>query len=249
MFTLVTISQNVPGPVAAAMLRDRGATVIKVEPPSGDPLAAGSPDWYADLHRGVEVHRLDLKSGAGRARLEGWLAGADVLLTSSRPSALARLGLAWTDLHPRHPRLCAVSIVGYPRPRHDEPGHDLTYQAEQGLVVPPNLPRTLVADLGGGQQAVIAALSLLLARERTGTGGHAEVALADCARFFAEPVRRGMTTPDGWLGGARPEYHVYPASEGWIAVAALEPHFRAALARELAVDLGDRTAAAAVFLT
>jgi alpha-methylacyl-CoA racemase len=246
-FRVVTIAQNVPGPVAAAMLRDRGAAVVKVEPPSGDPLASANPSWYADLHRGVDVHRVDLKSEPGRARLEDWLGGADLLVTSSRPGAVARLGLGWAELHRRHPRLCLVSIVGYPAPREDVPGHDLTYQAEQGLVAPPNLPRTLVADLGGAQQVVIGAVSLLLARERGGEAGRSEVALADSARFFAEPVARGLTTEAGWLGGASAEYCLYRSSDGWIAVAALEPHFREKLARELAVDLNDRTAVAAVF--
>src|SRR5262245_25075885 len=246
---VVTLAQNVPGPVAAAMLRDLGAGVIKVEPPAGDPLAAGSPPWYDALHRGVEVHRVDLKGEPGRLRLEAWLKDADVILTSSRPAALTRLGLGWDDLHRRHPRLCAVAIVGYPRPRHDLPGHDLTYQAEHGLLQPPALPRTLIADLGGAQQAVIGALALIVARARDGDAGHVEVALAEAARFFAEPVARGLTSPGGWLAGARPDYNVYRASDGWVAVAALEPHFREALGRELAVDVRDPEALARTFLT
>jgi alpha-methylacyl-CoA racemase len=246
---VVTIAQNVPGPVAAAMLAERGANVVKIEPPSGDPLAAASPEWYAELHRGVEVQRLDLKSDPGRAALDRRLATADLLLTSSRPAALERLGLSWPALHPRLPRLCLVSIVGHSGSRANEPGHDLTYQAEHGLVRAPALPVTLIADLAGAQHAVIDALALLLARERGGASGHAEVALADCARRFAEPVRRGLTAPGGWLGGANPEYCVYRTSDGWIAVAALEPHFRERLARELGVALDDRDAVGARFLT
>jgi len=133
--------------------------------------------------------------------------------------------------------------------RRSEPGHDLTYQAESGLVRAPALPATLIADLAGAQQAVVESLALLVARERTGQPGHAEVALAECARFFAEPVRRGLTSEGGWLGGGIAEYGVYRARDGWVAVAALEPHFRDRLARELGVDLHDRAAVAAAFLT
>src|SRR5205807_554987 len=83
---------------------------------------------------------------------------ADLLLTATRPKALARLGLSWTQLQERLPRLSQVAIVGYPVPRHDVPGHDLTYQAQAGLVEPPALPRACTADWGGAQEVVIAAL-------------------------------------------------------------------------------------------
>ena len=58
---VVTTALNIPGPVAAARLRELGATVTKVEPPGGDPLALAAPDWYRELAAGQEVVRLDLK--------------------------------------------------------------------------------------------------------------------------------------------------------------------------------------------
>src|SRR5262245_65334617 len=97
------------------MLRDMGAAIVKVEPPAGDPLATFAPAWYAALCAGVTVERIDLKLDPGRARLDDLLAAADVLITSSRLSSLARLGLSWPDVHYRHPRICYVAIVGYPR--------------------------------------------------------------------------------------------------------------------------------------
>ena len=60
--------------------------------------------------------RLDLKDEAGRGRLDELLADADVLLTSSRPSALARMGLARDEVEARHPHLVHVAIVGPRRP-------------------------------------------------------------------------------------------------------------------------------------
>ena len=179
---------------------------------------------------------LDLKQAADRARLDELLEPADLLLTSSRPAALGRLGLAWPELHAQFPRLCQVAIVGYPAPDQNRPGHDLTYAAAHGLVVPPDLPRTLVADLGGAELATTAAVALLLARERGGEAGYAEVALADAAAAFAAPLRHGATVPGGPLGGGSPSYGLYPAADGWLAVAALEPHFQQRLARELGLD-------------
>lgn len=239
---VVSTAVNIPGPVAAAMLRDRGASVVKIEPPHGDPLAAAAPEWYAALCAGIDVERLDLKSAQGQSRLHARLGAADVLLTSSRPASLERLGLSWTALHARHTRLCQIAIAGYPEPRHDDAGHDLTYQADAGLVMPPAMPATLIADLAGAQQAVIAALDLLLVRERSGTAGYVEVALSAAAALFAAPVRHGLTCQGGWLGGGMAAYNLYPARDGWVAVAALEPHFRISLARELGIDIEDRQA-------
>jgi alpha-methylacyl-CoA racemase len=241
---IVSTAVNVPGPVAVGMLRDMGATVVKVEPPAGDPLSDAAPAWYAALCAGIEVLRLDLKSNEGRRRLDDLLSRADVLVTASRPDSLQRLGLSWPDLHRRHPALCHVAIVGYVPPRQDVAGHDVTYQAEAGLVTPPAMPRSLIADLAGAQRGVIDALELLLARERSGEAGYAEIALAECAALFAEPLRHGLTSSTGPLGGASAAYNIYPARDGWVAVAALEPHFRDALARELSVDVDDRAALA-----
>lgn len=244
---IVTLAVNVPGPVAAAALRDLGASVVKVEPPGGDPLAGINPDWYADLTSGIQVQVLDLKTDADHVTLEELLASADLLLTSIRPAALERLGLGWPELHASYPRLCQVAIVGYASPRQNVAGHDLTYQAEMGLVVPPALPRTLVADLGGAQRAVIAALALLMARERSGEGAYVEVSLNDAARFFAEPLVQGLTGERGALGGQLPAYGLYRTRDGWLALAALEPHFCETLERALAVDPRDRDALARAF--
>ena len=232
---VLTLAVNLPGPLAAARLRQLGAVVVKVEPPQGDPLETARAGWYRRLHEGVEILRLNLKVPQDQARLHDELTRADLLLTSTRPAALRRLGLSWDELHARYPRLTQVAIVGHPPPEEELPGHDLTYQARLGLVAPPELPRTLLADLGGAQEAVSAALGLILMRER-GQGSHyASVSLANAAAFFAEPLRQGMTAPDGTLGGGWPGYNVYRAREGWVAIAALEPHFWKRLNEELGV--------------
>lgn len=233
---IVSLAVNLPGPVAAARLRDLGANVTKIEPPEGDPLARGCPPWFESLHENVTIIRLDLKQPAERERLFALLEGADLLLTSSRPAALARLGLAWNELHLRFPRLCHVAIIGHVPPHEDEPGHDLTYQASLGLVDPPHLPRALVADLGGAEEAVSAAVALLLARERGQGAQAASVSLAEAAARLALPHEYGLTSPQGLLGGGWPGYNLYQAAEGWIAVAALEPHFAERLVRELNVE-------------
>ncbi|MGZ8379045.1 MAG: CoA transferase [Gemmatirosa sp.] len=245
---VVCLAVYVPAPMAAGRLRDMGARVTKIEPASGDPLIDMSPSWYGELNADFDVVRLDVKQPAQRDRLDTLLADADVLLTATRPDSLARLGLAWEALHARHPRLCHVAIVGHPSPHAARPGHDLTYQATVGLVDPPRMPRTLLADVAGAERAASAALALLVARARHGRAGRAEVALADAAAPFAAPLRHRMTTPDGMLGGAAPAYALYPARDGWVAVGALEPHFRERLCRELDVEPASEPAALAARL-
>lgn len=222
---VVSLAINIPGPVAAAELRDMGASVCKVEPPQGDPLAHFSRTWYDQLCNDMDVLTLDLKSDHGMAELKARLNTADLLLTATRPAALERLGLGPTHLRNQFPNLCHVGITGYPHPNENEAGHDLTYQATIGSLQPPELPRVLLADMAGAQDTVSAALALLFARERTGTASHTWVALATAAERFATTLREGITTPGGILGGGLPTYTIYATRDGHIALAALEPHF------------------------
>lgn len=233
---------NVPGCVAGARLHALGADVTKLEPPGGDPLSVAAPAWYAELVEGQSVRIVDLTEGLPH----DVLATADLLLTSSRPAALERLGLGWGTLHEAHPRLVHVAIVGHAAP-DSRAGHDLTYTASEGLVTPPTLPRTLVADLGGAERAVSTALALLVSRERTGEAARADVALADLAVEFAAPLRHGLTSDDGVLGGGYPLYGLYRARDGWLALAALEPRFRERLLTELGLEEADANALARAF--
>lgn len=222
---VVSLALNLPGPAALARLRSLGARCTKVEPPAGDPMRGYCEAAYAQMHCGVRTVALDLKAPAGQRRLQRLLAGADVLLTSFRPSALAKLGLDAAALQARHPRLCVVRIVGAAGARAEEAGHDLTYQAEAGLVDGLNLPPSLLADMAGALLAAEAVLAALLQRAATGRGVLRDVALADAAAWLAQPRAWGLTAPGGLLGGAHAGYRVYRCADGRVAVAALEPHF------------------------
>ena len=230
---VVSTALNLPGPAACARLRDLGASVVKIEPPSGDPMQGFDPAWYAELHDRVDVHRIDLKAPEGRAASGKLLLEADVLVTAQRPSALARLGLSPRELGERFPRLCHVAIVGHAPPQEEHAGHDLTYLAAAGLVAPPALPATLFADMAGAERVVTTVLALLMARDRGRPARAAYAPLAEAAEWLAEPRRRGLTAPGALLGGGCAGYNLYATRDGWIAVAALEPHFARALAQAL----------------
>ena len=232
---VVNLALNLPGPAAAQRLHCMGAEVVKVEAPSGDPMELYHAGWYKDMAVGHELVRLDLKSEQGRVELDRLLGSADLLISATRPAAMERLGLDWSSLHQKYPRLCQVAIIGYPAPRENEAGHDLTYQASLGLLTPPHMPRSLLADMAGAERTVSSALALLLHRERGGGSGYAEVALSEAAASLAEPLRYGCTAAGAFLGGGIPEYNIYQSADGWVAVAALEPHFKKRLEDALQV--------------
>jgi crotonobetainyl-CoA:carnitine CoA-transferase CaiB-like acyl-CoA transferase len=246
---VLTLALNLPGPAAVMRLQAMGAHCTKLEPlalghsasaPAGadqrataDPMGIYQRAAYDTMHQGVKVLQADLKSERGQTALHKQLAKTDVLITSFRPSALKKLGLVWHDLHQRYPALCVISIVGSPGARAEEPGHDLTYLAENDLVNGLELPPSLYADMGGSLLTTEAVLQALLLRQRPGRqhgqGMFQEIALSDAAAYLALPRTWGLTTSDGDVGGAHAGYKVYACKNGRVAVAALEPHFAARL--------------------
>jgi len=245
---VLSLALNLPGPAAFMRLKALGATCLKVEPPgpksapagtSGDPMGQYNPTAYATLHAGIKVITFDLKSDKGQAALHKELARTDVLLTSFRPSALDKLGLSWKKLHKLYPSLSVVAIVGALGARAEEPGHDLTYLAEAGLVTGLDLPATLFADMAGAVMVSEAAIQAVLVQKTSGKGTFQEVALADAAKWLALPRTWGLTQPTGSVGGAHAGYRVYACQDGRVAVAALEPHFAAALCQAAGVAASD----------
>lgn len=243
----VALVTNIPGPLAAARLRSLGADVTKIEPRHGDALQIAAPQWYAALATGMNVLTLDLREPAAIATLEAHLHAADVFLTATRASVLERLQLQWEHLHVRFPRLIHIALCGDAPPHDDRAGHDLTYQARAGTIAPPAMPRALIGDMAAAERVVSATLGGLLLRERTERAVRVDVSIVEAATDFAEPFRHGLTAPTGSLGGALPAYAIYPAREGFVAVAAIEPHFMEGLAKLLGVgELTRETIASAL---
>ena len=224
---IVTMAQNVPGPLAAARLAHAGAHVTKIEPPAGDPFLSLSAEWHAEMHDGVAIERIDLKSASGQARISELLGVTDVFVTSQRPSALVRVGLGSDTLRSRFPRLRMLRIVGSVRDP-ECPGHDLTYQAQAGLLGDA-MPRTLAADVMASERVFAGTLALL----RQPPGSMMDVGLVESLDALLAPLRHGLTMPNGPLGGGAPRYRLYVARTGRVAVAALESHFEARLYVEL----------------
>ena len=228
---ILSLALNLPGPAALWRCAGMGADCRKLEPlapgagRSADPMGLYCPDAYAQMHDKVQTLQADLKTAEGQASLHAQLAQTDVLLTSFRPSALSKLGLGWEALQQRYPGLSLVRVVGSAGELADVPGHDLTYQAEAGLVHSTALPPSLFADMAGALMASEAVLQAVLVSSRSGRGILREVGLAQAAQWLALPWHWGLTQPTGDVGGAHAGYRIYPCADGIVAVAALEPHF------------------------
>lgn len=236
---VLSLSLNLPGPAALMRCQQMGASCVKLEPPapagsapgaSGDPMGLYNRAAFDVLHRGIRLLVADLKTEKGQKALQRELAKADILLTSFRPSALKKLGLEWKILHKRYPTLSQVAIVGAPGPRGEEPGHDLTYLAENDLVSGLELPPTLYADMGGSLMASEAVLQAVLMQKR-GKSCYLEVALSSAAAYLALPRNWGLTQAGAAVGGGHAGYRVYACKDGRVAIAALEPHFARSLCK------------------
>ena len=234
---ILSLALNLPGPAALMRLAQMGASCTKVNPPAGDPMQHYTPEGYDLLHKGVKHKTLDLKTAAGQTALHKLLPKTDVLLTSFRPSALTKLGLGWKALQKQYPALSLIEVVGAPGPLAEIPGHDLTYQAEVGLVNGMDLPPSLFADMGGALMASEATLKAVITQKSSSKGSRHEVALSSAAQWLALPRQLRMTTPDGAVGGAHAGYRVYACKNGRVAVAALEPHFAISLCEAAGVQL------------
>ena len=227
---ILSLALNLPGPAALWRCARMGAKCTKLEPlpvggRSADPMDLYCPQAYDQMHQDVQLLQADLKTEEGQKQLHELLMQTDVLLTSFRPSALKKLGLAWEELQQRYPRLSVVRVVGSEGELADVPGHDLTYQAEAGLVHSTALPPSLFADMAGALMASEAVLQAVLVSSRSGRGILREVGLAQAASWLALPWHWGLTQPSGDVGGAHAGYRIYRCADGIVAVAALEPHF------------------------
>lgn len=236
-----------PGPMAATMLSDMGATVVRVVRPAGDEPAH-------DLGLGRDHVVLDLKAGADQQELRRLLDAADVLVEGMRPGVLARLVEDDDALMRRYPTLVLAHLTGWGQtgPRRDQPGHDINYLAVTGLLHGlgpaghrPTPPMNLLGDYAGGAAfAVIGILAALVERGRTGRGQVVDVAMADGASLLGLLQHRRMAR-GAWtdarganlFDGGAPFYDTYECADGrYIAVGALEPRFFANLLAGLGID-------------
>jgi len=245
---VLDLTRLLPGPFATFVLADLGATVDKIEDPGqGDylrhmpPQVGGENVAFTMLNRGKRSAVLDLKKREGQEALRAILGSYDVLFEQFRPGVLSRLGLDPVALRKDHPRLVICSLTGYGQtgPLAHRAGHDLNYLARAGLLGaqgpaagPPQVPGFQLADISGGMWSVIAILSALRHRDRTGEGAHLDIAMSEgTLPFMMTSLAPGLVGAPGERGneqltGGIAPYGVYPTKDQrYVAFAALEPKF------------------------
>jgi len=189
----------VSGPYCTRLLADVGATVIKLESPTGDLLRAAVPHgasgsrYFAAFNAGKRSIVVDLKQPDGVALARELAAQCDVVVENFRPGVMHKLGLGYAALAAANPALvyCSISGFGQTGPMQDWPayapiahalsGFDHVFtQAQESDGAPP-IAAIQVADVLTGAFAFGAVQSALIARYRTGRGDYVDATLLEAA--------------------------------------------------------------------
>ena len=239
---VIDFTRYLPGAYASRELTRLGARVVRVEPPSGDPMRPTATAWDTALRAGSESVVCDLPADADFA--QALVGRADVVLEGFRPGVAARLGVGPDDV-PASTVYCSITGFGTDDERHRlRAGHDLNYLGYAGVLedTEAQLPAVQIADLAAGALGAVAqVLGGLLERARTGHGPRIVVSMTHRAhdlvahRLGGEPVPRLLT-------GGLACYRIYTTADGrHLTVGALEPKFFRRLCELLdRVDLSDR---------
>jgi formyl-CoA transferase/CoA:oxalate CoA-transferase len=261
---VLDLTRVLSGPVAAMILGDMGADVVKVEDPgvggdlyrtTGYLRLGGESVNYLTANRNKRSITLNLHTERGRDILGRLADASDVLIENYRPGTAERLGIDWPELSRRNERLvyCSITGFGHSGPYRDRAAVDPIIQAVSGVMgltgehgrAPVRLG-TAVGDLYGAHMAVQGILLALLARSATGRGQRVDVSLLDAAVFGLMP-REGEYFATGEVferwGSAHPQFvpfQAFETSDSWIYLAA----FHDALWRKLcqALDADDLAA-------
>ena len=174
------------GPMAATLLGDYGADVIKVEHPAGDSLRNlgwdkdGVSLWWAVVNRNKRAVTLKLSHDLGRQAMLRLVERADVLIENFRPGTMERWGLGWDDLHEVNPRLVMVRVTGFGQtgPYRERAGFGTLAESMSGFAHmngypdgPPTLPPFALADGIAGMSGAFLTLAALRARDEQGEVG------------------------------------------------------------------------------
>jgi crotonobetainyl-CoA:carnitine CoA-transferase CaiB-like acyl-CoA transferase len=233
---VLDLSLFLPGPHLTMMMADHGAEVIKIEPPSGEPVREvglkqnGHSVWFRNTHRNKRCIVLNLKVDAARDAFLRLAREADVIVEAFRPGVVDRLGIGYEAVRAHNPRIvyCSISAFGQSGPAVHKPAHDIAVQAEAGLVSvnlgadgKPAMPGVPAADMAGSLMALSGILMALLRRQQTGQGDHIDIAMYDALLAwtpnvmgppFAEDRAPVAKDERSWGGGAF--YNLYSTSDG-----------------------------------
>ena len=200
---VLDLTGMVSGPVAAMMLADQGAEVIKVEPVNGElvrhmaaPHNGVNPVFFS-CNRGKKSIALDLKSEEGKKILLKLASEADIFMQNFRPGAIERMGFGEDVIRKLNEKIIYVSISGFGNrgPYANSRVYDPVIQALSGATDiqadretgKPKMFRIIIADKVTALTTAQAISSALYAREKHGTAQHIELSMLDCMISFFWP--------------------------------------------------------------
>lgn len=246
-----------PGPLAAMLLADLGATVIRVDRKESSGLGVARPVHFDIGLRNRKAIRVDLKDPAAVELVLDLVASADALIEGFRPGVMERLGLGPDVCMRRNPRLVFGRVTGWGQdgPLAQTAGHDINYIAITGLLhaigregQPPAIPLNVVGDYAGG--ALYLAFGLLagiLSARATGQGQVVDAAMVDGINTLLAPLlglkAAGMMRPDrgsNLLDSGAPFYDVYACADGrYVSVGSIESKFFGLLLEKLGISASE----------
>ncbi len=245
---IIDFTRLLPGPMSTMLMAQMGAEVIKIESPkrmdyvrfSGTQVD-GASVLFHQLNHNKELKSIDYNSPEGKQEMLEIIKDADVLFEQFRPGAMEAWGLGYEAIKKVNPAIIYVSLSGYGQDGafRNEAGHDMNYLAYAGMLDlikdengKPIVPDFQIADIGGAYMTVMACLSALLSKTKTGEGCYIDVALSDAVHpFLAVPFglkSGGLDHKKFNLinGKTTVNYATYECADGkWLTVAAMEIKF------------------------
>ena len=192
---VIDLSQFLPGPYLTQVMADHGAEVLKIEPPSGEPVRNvgyrtkdGITTWFRNTHRNKKSIVLDLKKKCDLTSLFRLVENADVFVEAFRPGVVGRLGIDYDKINQVNPRIiyASISAFGQTGPNSATPAHDLAIQAVSGTLslnlgsdAKPTNTGMPIADITGSMSALAGILMALYRREKTQTGDYIDISMQD----------------------------------------------------------------------
>lgn len=239
---VLDLTRVLAGPYCGTLIADMGATVIKVENPTGGddsrsmgPFINGNSVYYANFNRSKLGCTLNLKTSEGKEIFKELVKKVDIIIENYRPGTMEKLGLGYDELKKVNPAIIygAVSGFGHTGPLSKRAGYDIIGQAMGGLMSTTGWPGgpatrsgTPLGDVLGGLNLAIGILAALVNREKTGLGEKVDVALVDSVASAMENITM-IYQATGRIPqriGNRYEstypYDSFPANDGDVIIAA-----------------------------
>ena len=251
---IVEIAGIGPGPMAAMLFADMGATVLRVTRVEDSGPGLRKPPEYDLLMRGRKSVAVDLKSPDGVALVLDLISGADGLIEGFRPGTTERLGIGPDAAFERNPRLVYGRMTGFGQegPLARAAGHDINYIALTGALHAigeaggkPVPPINLLGDFAGGSlYLVFGMLCALLEAQRSGQGQVVDAAIVDGTISLMTMIygmqaagMHSLNRGENLLDGGSAIYNSYACADGkYVSIGPIEPKFRKELFERMELE-------------